>query len=74
MVLIPDVNRKSLSMKTSQVIELGNIVHTGNWNSPQRGRIYSPDGICPCLSTCGGGGQEPKILEIYENKETKGTV
>lgn len=74
MVLIPDVNRKSLSMKTNQVIELGNIVHTGNWNSPQRGRIYSPDGICPCLSTCGGGGQEPKILEMYENKETKGAV
>lgn len=74
MVLIPDVNRKSLSMKTNQVIELGNIVHTGNWNSPQRGRIYSPDGICPCLSTCGGGGQEPKILEMYENKETKETV
>ena len=70
MVLIPDVNRKSLSMKTNQVIELGNIVHTGNWNSPQRGRIYSPEGICPCLSTCGGGGQEPKILEIYENRQT----
>ena len=74
MVLIPDVNRKSLSMKTNQVIELGNIVHTGNWNSPQRGRIYSPEGVCPCLSTCGGGGQEPKILEMYENKETKGAV
>lgn len=67
---MPDVNRKSLSMKTSQVIELGNIVHTGNWNSPQRGRIYSSEGICPCLSTCGGGGQEPKILEINENGQT----
>jgi hypothetical protein len=73
-VLIPDVNRKSLSMKTNQVIELGNIVHTGNWNSPQRGRIYSVEGISPCLNTCGGGGLEPKILEMYENKETKGAV
>lgn len=53
-------------MDTNRVIELGNIVSTGNWNSPQRGRIYSSDGICPCISTCGGGGQEPKILEVYE--------
>lgn len=53
-------------MMTSQVIELGNIVQTGNWNNPQRGRIYSVDGICPCISTCGGGGQEPKILEIRD--------
>ena len=53
-------------MKTDQVIELGNIVQTGNWNSPQRGRIYSFDGISPCLNTCGGGGLEPKILEIKD--------
>lgn len=38
------------------VIELGNIVKTGNWNSPQRGRIYSAMGICPCLSCMQGGG------------------
>ena len=53
-------------MKHNHVIELGNIVHTGNWKNPQRGRIYSVDGICPCISTCGGGGQEPKILEISD--------
>lgn len=55
----------------NQVIELGNIVHTGNWNNPQRGRIYSVDGICPCISTCGGGGQEPKILEINGDLRTE---
>lgn len=60
-------------MKTNQVIEIGNIVQTGNWNSPQRGRIYSVDGIAPCLNTCGGGGLEPKILEIYEDKKTQRT-
>lgn len=53
-------------MKTDQVIELGNIVQTGNWSSPQRGRIYSSNGIAPCLNTCGGGGLEPKILEIRD--------
>lgn len=46
-----------------QVIQLGNIVNTGNWDNPQRGRIYSPSGISPALNTVGGGGLEPKILE-----------
>lgn len=46
-----------------KVIQLGNIVNSGNWNNPQRGRIYSPSGISPALNTVGGGGLEPKILE-----------
>lgn len=41
-------------MRTNQVIELGNIVHTGNWSSAQRGRIYSAEGIAPCCNCCGG--------------------
>ncbi len=57
-------------MKTAQVIEVGNIVHTGNWDSPQRGRIYSIYGIAPCCNCCGGGGLETKILEIvYEDRQ-----
>ena len=27
----------------NRVIQVGNIVNTGNWNNPQRGRIYSSD-------------------------------
>lgn len=49
----------------NKVIEIGNIVKTGNWNSPQRGRIYSVSGISPCLNTMVGGGLEPKII-VYE--------
>lgn len=49
----------------NEVIEIGNIVKTGNWNSPQRGRIYSVMGISPCISCCQGGGLEPKVL-LYE--------
>lgn len=45
------------------VKQVGNIVNTGNWDNPQRGRIYSKEGICPALNTCGGGGLEPKIVE-----------
>lgn len=46
-----------------KVIQLGNIVNTGNWANP-RGRIDSPSlRISPALNTVGGGGLEPKILE-----------
>lgn len=49
----------------NEIIEIGNIVKTGNWNSPNRGRIYSAEGISSCLSCMQGGGLEPKIL-LYE--------
>lgn len=49
----------------NEVIEIGNIVKTGNWGSPQRGRIYSVDGISPCIYCFQGGNLEPKIL-LYE--------
>lgn len=40
----------------NNVIEIGNIVGSVyKWQSPQRGRVYSSDGVSPCLDTCGGG-------------------
>lgn len=47
------------------VVQLGNIVHTGNWDNPERGRIYSDEGVSPALSTMQGGGLEPKIFKNY---------
>ena len=44
------------------VKQVGNIVDTGNWDNPQRGRIYSSEGCSPALNCCGGGGLEPKII------------
>lgn len=40
-----------------RVIQVGNIVDDTDigFKNPQRGRIYSADGISPCLNTCGGG-------------------
>ena len=46
-----------------KIQQVGNIVSTGNWDNPQRGRIYSSEGLSPALNTVGGGGLEPKILE-----------
>ena len=45
------------------VIQLGNIVSTGNWDNPQAGRVYSTDDISPTLNTMQGGQREPKIVE-----------
>lgn len=45
------------------VVQLGNIVNTGNWDNPQRGRVYSPNGCSPALNTTQGGGLEPKIIQ-----------
>lgn len=47
----------------NKIIQLSNL-RKGNKNftNPQTGRIYSTDGIAPTLTTCQGGGLEPKVL------------
>ena len=67
------VQKDSLVVE-AKIKQIGNIVPTSNFNNPQRGRIYSVDGISPSLDCCGGGGREPKILElglINENRQPK---
>ena len=34
-------------------------------------RVYSINGICPTLHTCGGGNIEPKIVLPIKNKQLK---
>ncbi len=48
--------------KCVKVQQVGNIVHTGNFDNPQRGRIYSVEGLSPTLNCMQGGGLEPKII------------
>lgn len=55
-------NTLTCSCNQGVVQQVGNIVNTGNWDNPQRGRIYSPNGCSPALNTMQGGGLEPKIL------------
>lgn len=54
-------------MNSVEVIQVGNIVDDTEigFKNPQRGRIYSIEGLAPCLNCCGGGGLEPKIV-VYE--------
>lgn len=51
-----------------RVEQVGNIVDDTNigFKNPQRGRIYSDEGLAPCLNCCEGGGLEPKIVEDWQ--------
>ena len=45
------------------VKQVGNIVKSSSFGgNPQRGRVYSTDGLAPTLNTMQGGGLEPKVL------------
>lgn len=61
--------------RQTSIKQIGNTVSTGNWNNPQRGRVYSPKGICPALNCMQGGGLEPKIMVVGTTKSNtaKGT-
>lgn len=57
-----NVNSYLNKSRRTLVKQVGNIVDSGNFKNPQRGRIDSPSGCSPTLNTCQGGGLEPKIL------------
>lgn len=43
--------------------QIGNMENTGNWDNPQRGRVYLDSGLSPSMNGIGGGGNlEPKII------------
>ena len=47
------------------VRQIGNLIQTNSFGgNPHRGRVYCINGISPCLNCMGGGGREPKILQI----------
>lgn len=48
-----------------KVIQIGNIVDDTNigFKNPQRGRVYSIEGLAPTMQNwSGGGGLQPKIV------------
>lgn len=46
-----------------RVMQIGNTTEGAKRENPQRGRVYSMDGIAPTIYTCGGGNLGPQILE-----------
>lgn len=60
-----DDSLATLVMEEIKVQQVLNIVDDTNigFKNPQRGRVYSVDGLSPCLNCCEGGGLEPKVME-----------
>lgn len=50
-----------------EIKQIGNLLEDKNFSNPQVGRVYSADGLSPCLNTMGGGGREPKV-EIKDDE------
>ena len=55
-----------------KVLQIGNIVDDTNngFKNPQRGRVYSIEGIAPAIDCVGGGNREPKIIELLLKSKT----
>lgn len=47
-----------------RVIQVCNFVGESNYKNPHRGRVYSIEGISPCLNCNEGGQREVKILQV----------
>lgn len=48
---------------TEEVKQVANLIEEGgNFQNPQRGRVYNTEGIAPTICTYGGGNLEPKII------------
>lgn len=45
------------------VIQVGQLYGTDVEPNPQAGRVYSRNGISPCMDSCGGGNRMPKITD-----------
>ena len=58
-------------MRDIRVIQVCNIVDDTNigFKNPQRGRVYSTEGIAPAVYCYGGGNLEPKIIVEDEGIE-----
>ena len=45
--------------------QIGKMETSSGRDNPNQYRVYDPNGIGPCLGTCGGGGLEPHIIEPF---------
>lgn len=54
------------SITEPKVEQVGNIVDDSaiGFKNPQRGRVYSTEGLSPAMNCVNGGGQELKVLQI----------
>lgn len=59
----------------NKIIQVGNLVDSSDgFSNPQRGRVYSPEGIAPTVD-CKSGGRELKVFLGYgRSRDKKGEV
>lgn len=62
---------KSLASKqaSKQVEVIGCMDNTLDSTFESANRVYDTDGLCPTITTCGGGGIQPKIMEIQKMEQ-----
>ena len=53
------------------VKEIGRMDHTLDNTFESANRVYDTDGLSPTINTCGGGGLQPKNIEVEKCKETE---
>ena len=53
-----------------RVIQVGGYIKAKNRDNPNNGRVYSTDGISPCLNSAMGmgGNLVPTIIKRYETR------
>ncbi len=54
-----------------EVIQVGNVMPTKKRKNPNQGRVYSIEGIAPCLNGMTGGGRQPYIVVKDERKKNQ---
>ena len=59
-----ELNQKLLFFMKSKIIQVCNLAQKHGFINPQRGRVYSIDGVSPTLNTMQGGNLQPKIMII----------
>ena len=50
---------------------VGQMDHTLDHTLESANRVYNVNGLCPTLNTCGGGGLQPKILEMADGRNER---
>lgn len=68
-----------VEVKKMNVKEIGRMDHTLDNTFESANRVYDTDGLSPTINTCGGGGLQPKIVDVekiivddlYDNREKR---
>ena len=71
--------QKDSMVAEARVIQVGNLIEDSAYKNPHRGRVYSVEGIAPCLNCNEGGQREVKVamktdrvIQVGNIREPKG--